>query len=264
MMFDMGFAPTVVSIVEKLSVRAQKAVVSATLTPSAVRFAKTLLPSVKPVALDTESRIPEHIALKLFPVVRSKKASLLRMLLEKEVDGKTMIFVRKKEEADLLVQTLREEGVQTGVLHGERKHRERRKVLQDFRRGHISFLVATDIAARGLDIVDLDAVVSYDIPHVKHDFIHRVGRTGRAGREGNAYLLVSPEEFEQLEDLRKVLGDRNIEEMILPDFAPKIVKARGYVLSPKRHRRKAPLKPTAKRERTGKKRKTTKRDIYKR
>ena len=265
MMFDMGFAPTVAAIVEKLSPRTQKAVVSATLTPSALRFAKTLLPSVKPIALDPKTRIPERIVLKLYPVVRSKKSLLLCRLLQENASGKAMIFVRKKEQADTLVEELREAGIEAGVLHGERKHRERQKALQAFRKGRMPVLVATDIAARGLDIDDLDRVVSYDIPHVKYDFIHRVGRTGRAGREGEAYLLVSPEEFEQLEDLQKVLGERRIEEAILPEYAPKIVKARGYLLPPKRHKRKAPAKPKAsKRERTGKKRKTTKRDIYKR
>ena len=178
-----------------------------------------------------------------------------------------MVFVRKKELADGVAKGLEEWGYKVGILHGERSHQERKKALHAFKSGTYQILVATDIAARGLDVADLEVVINYDIPHVKHDFIHRVGRTGRAGKEGRALTLVTLEEIEQLNDLHKLLGKR-IKEVILPDFAPKEIRARGFLLgipakralSASTKKRAGTANPTNKR---GKKRKTTKRDGFK-
>jgi len=172
------------------------------------------------------------------------------------------VFVRKKELADSVANNLKEWGYKVGILHGERMHHERKQSLLAFREGRCQILVATDIAARGLDISDLDVVINYDIPHVKHDFIHRVGRTGRAGKEGVAITLVSPDEIEQLYDLQKVLGSK-IKEVIIPEYAPKEVKARGYLLHPPQQKRRKQTSGTAGINKKGKKRKTTKRDGFK-
>ncbi len=262
MMFDMGFVTYLEKLFAVMTERSQKVIVSATITPRVVKLAKKYIKPLRRVELDPPGKIADTITHYLYPVVRSKKEALLSWLISSKELKRVLVFVRKKELADGVAESLREWGYKVGVLHGERMHQERKKSLLAFREGRYSVLVATDIAARGLDIDSLDAVINYDIPHVKHDFVHRVGRTGRAGKQGVAMTLVSPDEIEQLHDLQKVLGER-IKEEILPDFAPKEVKSRGFLLS--RPHTKRGVKKTVRKSQTplnkrGKKRKTTKRD----
>ena len=267
MMFDMGFVTYLEKIFSMMTERSQKIIVSATITPRVIKLAKAYIKPLKRVELDPPGKIADTITQMLYPVLRSKKDALLAWLISSGNFEKVLLFVRKKELADGVAESLRAWNYKVGILHGERTHQERKKSLNAFREGRYQILVATDIAARGLDISDLDIVINYDIPHVKHDFIHRVGRTGRAGKEGIAITLVSPDEIEQLHDLHKVLGSK-IKEVILPEYAPKEVKARGFLLSvPGRRKKKSSVKketaashPGVKK---GKKRKTTKRDGFK-
>jgi ATP-dependent RNA helicase RhlE len=265
MMFDMGFVSYLEKIFAVMTERSQKVIVSATITPRVVKLAKTHIKPLRRIELDPPGKIADTITQYLYPVVRSKKAAMLSWLISSNHLDRVLVFVRKKELADGVAESLREWGYKVGILHGERLHGERKKSLLAFREGRYQILVATDIAARGLDISDLDVVINYDIPHVKHDFIHRVGRTGRAGKAGMAITLVSPDEIEQLHDLQKVLGSK-IKEVIVPEYAPKEVKSRGYLLQPPQRRRKAPAKksaPSAGMTKKGKKRKITKRDGWK-
>ena len=265
MMFDMGFVSYLEKIFGAMTERSQKIIVSATITPRVVKLAKAHIKPLRRIELDPPGKIADTITQYLYPVVRSKKGVLLAWLISSNHLDRVLVFVRKKELADGVAESLREWGYKVGILHGERLHQERKKSLLAFREGRYQILVATDIAARGLDISDLDVVINYDIPHVKHDFIHRVGRTGRAGKAGMAITLVSPDEIEQLHDLQKVLGSK-IKEVIVPEYAPKEVKSRGYLLQPPQRRRKAPAKksaPSAGVTKKGKKRKTTKRDGWK-
>jgi ATP-dependent RNA helicase RhlE len=265
MMFDMGFVSYLEKIFTVMTERSQKVIVSATITPRVVKLAKSYIKPLRRVELDPPGKIADTITQYLYPVVRSKKEALLSWLISSNNFERTLVFVRKKELADGVAESLREWGYKVGILHGERMHQERKKSLLAFREGRYQILVATDIAARGLDITDLDVVINYDIPHVKHDFIHRVGRTGRAGKEGMAITLVSPDEIEQLHDLQKVLGSK-IKEVIIPEYAPKEVKARGYLLHPPQRKRRKPSvskKSTEGMNKRGKKRKTTKRDGWK-
>ncbi len=269
MMFDMGFVSYLEKLFGVLGERSQKVIVSATITPRVVKLAKTYIKPLRRIELDPPGKIADTITQYLYPVVRSKKEGLLAYLISANHLKRVLVFVRKKELADGVADGLREWGYKVGVLHGERMHLERKKTLLAFREGRIQILVATDIAARGLDIAELEAVINYDIPHVKHDFIHRVGRTGRAGKEGAAMTLVSPDEIEQLADLQKVLGNK-IKEIILPEYAPKEVKSRGWLIqAPQRRRRKASVAAAGKEKHSGplnkkgKKRKTTKRDGFK-
>ncbi len=264
MMFDMGFVSYMEKILEHMTQKSQKVIISATITPRVVRLAKAYIKPLKRIEIDASGKIAETITQRLYPVLKSKKGALLAWLISSNQFHKALLFVRKKELADGVAENLKEWGYKVGILHGERTHNERKKSLQAFKSGEYQVLVATDIAARGLDISDLDAVINYDIPHLKHDFIHRVGRTGRAGKEGIAITLVSPDEIEQLNDLQKVLGSK-IEEVILPEYAPKEVKARGSLLMPQRQPKKKNISTStgAPRKKQGKKRKTTKRDGWK-
>ena len=265
MMFDMGFVSYLEKIFAVMTERSQKIIISATITPRVVKLAKAYIKPLRRVELDPPGKVADTITQFLYPVVRSKKEALLAWLISSNDLKRVLVFVRKKELADGVAESLKEWGYKVGILHGERMHQERKKSLLAFREGRYRILVATDIAARGLDIADLEAVINYDIPHVKHDFIHRVGRTGRAGKEGMAITLVSPDEIEQLNDLQKVLGSK-IKEVIIPEYAPKEVKSRGYLLHPPQRKRKAPSKKktsTPGMTKKGKKRKTTKRDGWK-
>jgi len=264
MMFDMGFVSYLEKIFRVMTERSQKIIISATITPRVVKLSKSYIKPLRRIELDPPGKIADTITQHLYPVVRSKKQALLAWLISSNHLERVLVFVRKKELADGVAESLREWGYKVGILHGERMHQERKKSLLAFREGRYQILVATDIAARGLDISDLDVVINYDIPHVKHDFIHRVGRTGRAGKEGMAITLVSPDEIEQLHDLQKVLGSK-IKEVIIPEYAPKEVKARGYLLHPPQRKRKrmTPEKKSSAAHalnKRGKKRKTTKRD----
>ncbi|MCF6206360.1 MAG: DEAD/DEAH box helicase [Sulfurovum sp.] len=265
MMFDMGFVSYVEKLFAAMTERSQKVIVSATITPRVVKLAKAYIKPLRRIELDPPGKIADTITQYLYPVVRSKKEALLSWLISSNDLKRVLVFVRKKELADGVAQSLHSWGYKVGILHGEKMHQERKKSLLAFREGRYQILVATDIAARGLDIADLDVVINYDIPHVKHDFIHRVGRTGRAGKAGMAMTLVSPDEIEQLKDLQKVLGSK-IKEVILPDFAPKEIKARRYLLQPPPRKRKVPPSKAASTtgvSKKGKKRKTTKRDGWK-
>ena len=267
MMFDMGFVGYLEKIFVKMTERSQKIIISATITPRVVKLAKGYIKPLKRIELNPPGKVADTITQMLYPVVRSKKEALLAWLISSNHLERVLVFVRKKELADSVANNLKEWGYKVGILHGERMHHERKQSLLAFREGRCQILVATDIAARGLDISDLDVVINYDIPHVKHDFIHRVGRTGRAGKEGVAITLVSPDEIEQLYDLQKVLGSK-IKEVIIPEYAPKEVKARGYLLHPPQQKRRTPstkkqTSGTAGINKKGKKRKTTKRDGFK-
>jgi ATP-dependent RNA helicase RhlE len=265
MLLDMGFVTIVEAFLEKMSPKVQKTMVSATITRRVIKLAQNYFGTFKRIELTPPSKIASTIRQKLYPCVKSKKPLLLKRLIDENGWERILLFVRKKETADEVFEALRAMKLQCDVLHGERSHIDRQKVLRRFKEHKLDILIATDIVARGLDIEGLEAVVNYDIPHVKHDFVHRVGRTGRAGKEGTAVTLVSVEEIEQLNDLAELLGEK-IEEVILPEFAPKIVKARGWLVMPPRRKRRMPVaKRDEKKVRDpknprGKKRKTTKRD----
>jgi ATP-dependent RNA helicase RhlE len=265
MAFDMGFVGYIEKILAKISPKSQKVIVSATITPRVVKLAKSYIKPIRKVEIDATNKVADTVTHYLYPVLRSKKNELLSWLISHNNYDRVLVFVRKKEIADSLEERLKEWDYKVGVLHGQKLHNERRKALNDFKNGKLRVLIATDIVARGLDIEGLDIVLNYDIPHVKQDFIHRVGRTGRAGREGMAITLVSLDEIEQLKDLYKLLGEK-IKEIIVPEYCPKEVKARGYLLhTPQkaRHKKSNSKKPTSILNKKGKKRKVTKRDGFK-
>jgi len=265
MAFDMGFVGYIEEFLSQISKNAQKVIVSATITPRVVKLAKSYIKPIRRIEIDASNKVSDSVTHHIYPVLKSKKNELLSWMISNNNYGKVLLFVRKKEIANTLEEVLKEWGYKVGVLHGQKQHNERKKALNAFKSGKLDILIATDIAARGLDIAGLNIVISYDIPHIKQDFIHRVGRTGRANTQGVAITLVSPDEIEQLKDLYKLLGER-IQEIILNDFAPKDVKARGYLLQAPQKRRKAKStkpKNTSPLNKKGKKRKTTKRDGFK-
>lgn len=190
-MLDIGFLPDLRRIVRLLPRERQTMLFSATLTPSIESLATEM--TRNPVRIKAEeSPAPAAIKQTLFPVPEHLKVQVLtRLLAEEEMDS-TLIFARTKQRAERLVRQLRRANIDAGIIHGDRSQNQRFAALDEFRRGDSAVLVATDVAARGIDVEGISHVVNYDVPMQAEDYVHRIGRTGRAHAAGTAYSLVTP------------------------------------------------------------------------
>ncbi len=216
-MLDMGFLPDVRRILRTLPTDRQTMLFSATMPPEVVRLAHDYLRDPKMVHVDPTTVAAvgvSHIAL---PVPATRKTDLLVELLRDVTMSSVLVFVRTKHRADRLVDQLVHRGFDAGVLHGGRSQNQRVRALDDFRRGTHRLLVATDIAARGLDVEGVSHVINYDVPHEAETYVHRVGRTARAQRQGDALTLVSPEEEPDFARIERMLGNK-IPRSQIPGF----------------------------------------------
>lgn len=264
---DMGFVHEVSKILSFLPARRQNVLISATLSGSVKRLAEQILSKPKLIEVDSMGTSANTVEQIVYPVDREKKTELLSYLTGSRNYQQVLVFVRKKEVADEVTRELNLSGLKTAVIHGGKSSGERSRALEGFKKGKIRVLVATDIAARGLDIPSLAVVMNYDIPHVKGDYIHRIGRTGRAGAKGLAITLISPTEMVALKDVEKLMG-KAIPQEKLEGYAPKVVIAqKGARQNPKEHKKADGAFGKKKKKSTTfsstKKRKTTKRDGFK-
>jgi ATP-dependent RNA helicase RhlE len=261
---DMGFVHEVTKILAHLPSKRQNVLISATLSGSVKRLAEKIL--YKPKLIEVDSMGSSAIMVKqvVCPVIVELKSELLSYLIGSRNYQQVLVFVRKREVADEVFRELNLSGLKTSVIHGGKSSGVRTRALADFKEGRIRVLVATDIAARGLDIPTLPVVINYDIPHVTGDYIHRIGRTGRAGKSGLAITLVSPKEEVALKDVERLMG-KMIERELVEGYVPKVEKAqrgaRKTVDKKKKidgafGKKKSSYTPSQK------KRKTTKRDGY--
>ena len=264
---DMGFVHEVGKILQDLPGRRQNVLVSATLSGSVKRLAEQILQKPKLIEVDSMGTSASSVEQIVYPVEKEKKTELLSYLIGSRNYQQVLVFVRKKEVADEVTKELNLSGLKTAVIHGGKSSGERTRALTGFKEGKIRVLVATDIAARGLDIPSLGVVMNYDIPHVTGDYIHRIGRTGRAGAKGLAITLISPLEMIALKDVEKLMG-KAIPQERLEGYAPKVtVTQKGARKNPKEHKQAdgafgKKKKSTALAPKS-KKRKTTKRDGFK-
>lgn len=264
---DMGFVHEVSKILQHLPQRRQNVLISATLTGSVKRLAEQILTKPKLIEVDSMGTSSSLVTQVVYPVEKEKKNELLSFLIGSRNYQHVLVFVRKKEVADEVTKELNLSGLKTAVIHGGKSSGDRTRALEGFKEGTIRVLVATDIAARGLDIPNLTVVMNYDIPHVTGDYIHRIGRTGRAGLKGLAITLISPLEMIALKEVEKLMG-KAIPQERLEEYAPKvIVKQKGARKNPKEHKQ-ADGAFGKKKKAVGvapksKKRKTTKRDGFK-
>jgi ATP-dependent RNA helicase RhlE len=241
--------------------------ISATLTGSVKRLAEQILTKPKLIEVDSMGTSASLVTQIVYPVESEKKTELLSYLIGSRNYKHVLVFVRKKEVADEVTKELNLSGLKTAVIHGGKSSGERTRALEGFKEGTIRVLVATDIAARGLDIPNLAVVMNYDIPHVTGDHIHRIGRTGRAGSKGLAITLISPLEMVALKEVEKLMG-KAIPQERLEEYAPKVlVKQKGARKNPKEHKQADGAFGKKKKSEgvppKSKKRKTTKRDGYK-
>lgn len=264
---DMGFVHEVGKILQNLPQRRQNVFVSATLSGSVKRLAEQILHKPKLIEVDSMGTSASSVEQIVYPVEKEKKSELLSYLIGSRNYQQVLVFVRKKEVADEVSKELNLSGLNTAVIHGGKSSGDRSRALEGFKEGKVRVLVATDIAARGLDIPTLGIVMNYDIPHVTGDYIHRIGRTGRAGAKGLAITLVSPLEMVALKEVERLMG-KNIPQEKLEGYAPKIIpKQKGARKNPNEHKntdgafgkKKTKTASVPK----SKKRKTTKRDGFK-
>ena len=204
-MLDIGFEPDMRRILRRCPDQRQTALFSATIPTPIKTLIWRYMHDPENVEIETESA-PAAIAQRYYEVANRDKLRALEELLP-ELQGRTLIFCNMKVTVDRLVRRLRDHGVDADAIHGDRDQRRRDRVMQQFREGSLQFLVATDVAARGLDIENVMHVVNFDVPQNAESYIHRIGRTGRAGREGSAITFVGEWDFDGLETILKVIGD---------------------------------------------------------
>jgi ATP-dependent RNA helicase RhlE len=205
---DMGFVHEVSKILQHLPDKRQNVLISATLSGSVKRLAEQILQKPKLIEVDSMGTSAHTVEQIVYPVEKEKKTELLSYLIGSRNYKQVLVFTRKKEVADEVSKELNLSGLKTAVIHGGKSSGERSRALEGFKEGKVRVLVATDIAARGLDIPALGVVMNYDIPHVTGDYIHRIGRTGRAGAKGLAITLITPLEMVALKDVERLMGKR--------------------------------------------------------
>ncbi len=261
---DMGFVHEVMQVINVLPKKRQNILISATLSGSVKRLGIDILDKPKLVEVDSMGTSASMVALLIHPVLKERKNELLSFIIGSRNYRQVLVFVRKKQEADEVASELNLSGLKTAVIHGDKSSGVRTRALSAFKEGKVRVLVATDIAARGLDIPNLAVVMNYDIPHVTGDFIHRIGRTGRAGKEGLAITLVSPNEEVALKDVERLLG-KAIRREEIDGYTPKVEKAQRGARKTVDTKTKTDGAFGRKKlkESRGKKRKTTKRDGFK-
>jgi len=204
-MLDMGFIPDIKRILAVLPKQRQNMLFSATFPDEVRRLAKELLHAPVTVEVAPRNAPADLVSHLVYPVPILRKRALLVHLIRSRGMRQVLIFVRMKRDANRLARQLVQDGVNAKEIHSDRTQVERMQALEDFKQGKVPVLVATDIAARGLDIEELPFVINYELPHTPEDYVHRIGRTGRAGLPGEAIALVSPEEMKYLEDIEQML-----------------------------------------------------------
>ena len=204
-MLDMGFLPAIKRMLSALPKRRQTLLFSATFSTEIKALANQFMREPQEIQIAKPNSVASTVTHRVHPVDPEAKRDLLLHLLS--LDGsQTLVFGRTKHGADKLTQAVLEKsGLRAAAIHGNKSQNHRTRALDDFKSGAINVLVATDIAARGLDIDQLPMVINFDLPMVAEDYVHRIGRTGRAGTEGLAVSLVSREEEGLLRDIRKLL-----------------------------------------------------------
>ncbi|PWD99669.1 DEAD/DEAH box helicase [Marinilabilia rubra] len=207
-MLDMGFIHDIKKILAKLPKDRQSLFFSATMPQKIVKLSREILRNPKKVAVSPVSSTAETIQQYLYTTNKpDKKNLLLHILKDTEID-QALLFSRTKHGADRIVQNLRRKKIECAAIHGDKSQNQRQKALKDFKDGDIRILVATDIAARGIDIDKLRYVINYDIPNESETYVHRIGRCGRAGEEGISISICEPEENEYVRDIEKLTSQK--------------------------------------------------------
>ena len=207
-MLDMGFFPDVKRIVKFLPKKRQTLLFSATIPAEIAELAEKLLHEPEHIAITPSAKPVEKIEQKVYLVEKSEKGELLADIIRQSNVHQTLVFTRTKHGADKVARNLGHADIKARSIHGDKSQNQRQRALEDFKACKIAVLVATDIAARGIDISELPLVINYDLPNVPETYVHRIGRTGRAGQEGTAISFCDRSERPYLKDIEKLIGKR--------------------------------------------------------
>jgi ATP-dependent RNA helicase RhlE len=216
-MLDMGFLPDIRRVLRHLPSRRQTLFFSATIPPAIAELSREMLKNPVTINLDRRPAPAVGITQAAYPVIQPLKPALLLALLRRGDMKSALVFTRTKHRANRVADFLVRQGVRAAKIHGNRSQNQRTMALDGFRAGRYQALVATDIAARGLDVEALGHVVNFDVPAASEDYIHRVGRTGRAEATGEAFTFVAPEEEGPLRAIERAIG-KPLPRVLLPDF----------------------------------------------
>jgi len=216
-MLDMGFLPDIQKILQLLPPKRQNLVFSATMPVPILELVHKILHNPVTIQIGQRSSPATGIRHAVYPVPRHLKADLLAELLRGQEMSSVLVFTRTKHFADRLAQQLTRRGFKVSVMHGDRSQSQRLRALEQFRHGRNQIMVATDIAARGIDIEDISHVINYDIPGSPEDYVHRIGRTARVDATGDAFSLVAPDEEPVVTEIEQALH-RTLPRVTLPNF----------------------------------------------
>ena len=216
-MLDMGFLPDIKRILKLVPAKRQTLLFSATMPPPIAALTREMLHNPLLIDLGRRSLPAVGITQAVYPVKQDLKKDLLLALLDRGEMTQALVFTRTKHRANRLAEQLVKRGIKAERIHGNRSQGQRTAALAGFKNGHYKVLVATDIAARGIDIEALGHVVNFDVPQAPDDYIHRVGRTARAGEVGDAFTFVAPDEQNDLRAIEKAIGKR-LPQITIPDF----------------------------------------------
>lgn len=218
-MLDMGFIHDIRKIINLVPKQRQTLMFSATFSNEIRQLAGQFLKDPLQVEVSPPNATAELVEQWVYPVDKKRKADLLCHLINTHCWNQVLVFSRTKHGANKLSQQLEKSGISAAPIHGNKSQNARTRALESFKKGRIQALVATDIAARGLDIEQLPQVVNFDLPNIAEDYVHRIGRTGRAGSAGHAYSLVSADEADYLAGIEKLIR-RKIERQLIDGFEP--------------------------------------------
>ena len=250
-MLDMGFIPAMRRIHAELPKKRQTLMFSATFSREIEALAGEFLHQPQKIQVTPANTTVSRIDQTVYPVDKARKTELLKHLVASERWGQMLVFSRTKYGADKISRNLSKAGISSDSIHGDKKQGARTRSLKQFKDGQLQVLVATDIAARGIDIQQLPRVVNFDLPHVAEDYVHRIGRTGRAGETGIALSLVSADEVSQLQKIEKLIK-KSIPREEIEGFEPEHrLPTKPVKTSGKRLPKKAKAKPGAKKHREG-------------
>ncbi|EPJ49689.1 MAG: ATP-dependent RNA helicase, DEAD box family protein [Osedax symbiont Rs2] len=216
-MLDMGFITDVATILRHAPVKRQTMLFSATLSPAVHTLSKSILPRHTDIRADKLNVAADTIEHVVYPVEERRKVDLFSELIHKFNWFQVLVFTSTKAQADALMRKLKTTGVTTALCHGDKTQGTRRRALADFKSGKVQVLIATEVAARGLDIPGLEYVVNYNLPYLAEDYVHRIGRTGRAGNKGYAISFVSREEERSLDNIEKLINAK-IKRVHMPGY----------------------------------------------
>lgn len=218
-MLDMGFLPDLQRIINLLPKQRQNLMFSATFSNEIKKLAQSFMREPCLIEVARRNATADNVSQTVYSVASEYKRAAVAYIIRQRALKQVLVFSNTKIGTSRLARELQREGIKADAIHGDKSQRDRMIALEAFKSGEVEVLVATDVAARGLDIVELPCVINYDLPHSPEDYVHRIGRTGRAGASGDAISLIAPDEERYLLDIEK-LTKHQIERATLEGFMP--------------------------------------------